>query len=424
MRQRYPGSRTDLSRARRPRSSTPNGGNVGSFPPPSTTGSLPRGGERRSKERSAGSDPVVPDSSWWGVNMTGQSLAEGINARPTTLANTQPVGLGATPLMVDRYDTDAVKNANRLYTFEPPEIALAFTLAYLNQDRQIIVTNSGQSGAGFSGINQGTNPYNLGIGRLGVMNTEAVNASESLRAFLALIHGETDQIAPISNYDTLMRDYVSDWNTDAIVVVGASFAVPMFACQVSTLNNYATQIATVALAQLAASEADPLIHLVGPKYQYTYADALHIDGASSTQHGAQYGKVISQVANGQPWTPLSPDTIVASGSDIIVTLNVPVTPIVIDTTLIPAQTNFGFQINDSGGAAITGVTVTGANQLTVALDQAPASGARLRYVYSAASLAAFRGNIRDSDTTDLGPHTSATDAYNWLVHFDKPITGI
>ena len=128
------------------------------------------------------------------------------------------------------------------------------------------------------------------------------------------------------------------------------------------------------------------------------------------------------------WDPLKPVKITRSGAIITVKFAVPVPPLVIDTTRVLAQTNYGFEYaDDAASATINGVSVVSGDTITITLSTTPTgANPRLRYAYTGVSGAwagcnqagSARGNIRDSDTT---PSLYGNNLYNWLVHFDYPV---
>jgi hypothetical protein len=87
----------------------------------------------------------------------------------------------------------------------------------------------------------------------------------------------------------------------------------------------------------------------------------------------------------------------------------------------------GFEFSDSKqSAGIQSVAIHG-KYIVISLTKAPTgTGKRIRYAYTSKGQAnsaaenSARGNVRDNDSA-LGYYTHEP-LYNWLVHFDKPVT--
>ncbi|WP_411034542.1 hypothetical protein [Shinella sp. BYT-45] len=244
-----------------------------------------------------------------------------------------------------------------------------------------------------------------------------------------VIHGEADGLISNVNYDADLREWLDDLNEDIRGALDQSDRIVMLTCQTSSAAGYRSigvrDTFTTPFLQLKASEENDDIFLVGPKYHLTYLDHSHIDAASTRLWGEYYGKVYRRVViEGEDWRPLSPATITVDGSDVVIDCHVPVAPIVIDTTAVTDPGNLGFNLLDAGGATITGVSVTGPAQITVALSAPPQTGWRLSYAFHNGAASAgsnsgpttgCRGCIRDSDPT-LSAYTVAP-LRNWLVAF-------
>lgn len=363
-------------------------------------------------------DAFTPVDQWEAVTLGGQSVAVGTTGTTPAINLHPPVA--TYPVNVDG---SLVLRAHD--GFERPEVAMSYTLSYL-RNRRLIFQNIAVNGTAYAGLMQGTTPYNTGITGLGTMAT-TVAARPSRGAIrhiaFAIIHGESDEIAGTTVYgSTYLPEWQADWDTDARAATGQTEAIPLVQSQMSRLPSY-PDVADIAIQQWEATKANPgAIYLVGPKYQHTYVDTWHVDAASSAAIGAKMGQALASIAAGNGWTPLSPASVTGAGTDtIVLDLDVPFPPVVFDTSTLSAVTDYGFEVSDGGGAAISSVTLTDATEgvITIVLDQALTTNPRLRYVYTAASAAAYHGNVRDSDSTDLGPHT--TSQYNWLVHFDEAV---
>jgi hypothetical protein len=170
--------------------------------------------------------------------------------------------------------------------------------------------------------------------------------------------------------------------------------------------------------------------LVGPVYNFPHLSAnVHLTAEAYITLGEYYAKAFYQhIVRGVQWNPLRPVSGSLSGSVVTLTYNVPVPPLVFDTTNVAqlADGNYGFESFAGNGAVITNVAIVdetnGVVQLT--FDKAPVGGVSggqpIRYAYSGTATGPVdgcRGCLRDSDAT-VG--RDGNTLYNWAVHFTKP----
>jgi hypothetical protein len=165
----------------------------------------------------------------------------------------------------------------------------------------------------------------------------------------------------------------NDLNADILQITRQSRRIPLFTYQ--TLDAISGQ------AQLLASDMDPEIYVVSPTYYMFSAinsvnpfsggwgNFLHLTGDSERWLGAQFAKVIKRVViDGQPWQPLRP-LAAWSSSDrktIFVRYHVPIPPIVIDTSFMPAAAAAGLFI--PGGPAVASVAVYSSDTIALSLE--------------------------------------------------------
>lgn len=397
----------------------------------------------------------TPRSLLYGILSTGQSLSLGTEGNPG-LSLTQPYQ----NLMLD--DTGRIElpdeESSLTYSLTPLVEAtneshasgMGNEISFLTSPNtyQTVVTKHGHGGIGYWGMKKGGvvttptgsySPYNRGINQVKMAMSNAIQAGKTYKVgAVTVTHGENDSWTAQDEYENDLLQWITDYNADVKTITGQTTDFPMITDQVSShmSSGIALSYPTSALAQLKASEDYPgKIILVGPKYQYDYVCGvgIHLDNKSYRRMGEYYGKVYKQVVIDQkPWKPLSPKTISISGNVITMALNVPVPPIVLDTTQVDLKQNYGFEYWDNSSAppTITNVSVTGPDSVQITLSSAPvASDARLRYAYTgvinscsgAHQAGSARGNIRDSDAT---ASLTGNSLANWLVHFDKPITGV
>ena len=286
------------------------------------------------------------------------------------------------------------------------------------------VYNTSVGSTPYSGLKRGTYPFERSI-------------LEGGSAVLC-IHGEGDSIAGAAS--GVYAGYLAEWAADYSAALRKT--VPFLLTQMSSRlydygDGFSVGMSRVALDQAAAAQLSGTdnIYLLGPMYQYPYqADQMHLTWDGYSWLGNKAAQVMSRILGGTNWEPLYPTGVSRTGNVITLTLNVPVGPLVADTTTVPARGNYGFNFfNADWNANIADVTL-GTNTLTITLTATPTGAWKKLYYayfsqtgtpladwpgapsYAAGGLAA--GNIRDSDTAaSFAPNTGPYQMGNWLTHF-------
>ncbi|HWS66629.1 MAG TPA: hypothetical protein VN325_28040 [Steroidobacteraceae bacterium] len=196
-----------------------------------------------------------------------------------------------------------------------------------------------------------------------------------------------DWAAPLDRASFLAayaRDLIvlkNDLNSDILPITKQPRRIPVFSYQ--TLDAISGQ------AQLLASDLDPEIYVVSPTYYMdsainstnpltgAWGNFIHLTGDSQRWLGAQFAKVINRVViNKQSWQPLRA-SIAWTSSDrntVFVRYHVPVLPIVIDTSFMPAAPGAGLFI--PGGPNIASVFVYSSDTIALILESPlPSAGA-------------------------------------------------
>ncbi|MEA2749249.1 MAG: hypothetical protein QOI41_3392 [Myxococcales bacterium] len=236
----------------------------------------------------------------------------------------------------------------------------------------------------------------------------------------------TDGTSIIHDYGEGLEEWQRDYESSVKAITGQSVPVPLFVSQYSHWNNVPTTV--IAYEQLAAHvRSKGKVIVVGPTYVLPYSDdCLHFTGHGERHLGEYFAKAYARVVlEGRKWEPLRPKTVTRAGNVVTAKFVVPKPPLVIDTQHVTDPGSYGFEFFDDSGAppAITAVTLSGPDTVTVTLARAPLGGnQRLRYAYTfhgcGGSGTIARGNLRDSDDT---PSQYGYDLWNWAVHFDEPV---
>lgn len=343
------------------------------------------------------------------VIITGQSLAVQPNGASLSGTQTRPTEItylsGGTRLPLER--------ANQW-----PERSFADTAAPVGQ--LFNVRTGAVSGQPYTGLKKGTSTYTGNINNLSAGITPAASQGHSfvVRALL-IMHGEADSVfgTSRSTYESYLNEWRNDYNTDVKTVTGQSSDIVAIAHQVSTKPLCAPAYAVL---DAHRDRANSKVYAAGPIYQLQLDGAVHPDAANTFKMGELHARVYrSVVVDDTDWNPVAPTSVVRNGTVITVAFTVPSPPLVFDTTLFHARTNYGFGYSDDDSSAqISSIAIAGPTSITITLDQEPTGGNERLFYGPPAST--FGGNLRDSEsavsTLDGGP------MYNWCCYFDDPVT--
>ena len=406
---------------------------------------------------------------------TGQSLSLGqlsnnaINSFPGTWRNQvvmtqlgiRPLVANATaPVLVGSTITGLVSLFEQSGLGDNNGQTIAYSMLYsvedyllANSKPQLLLgmSENGEGGTPYTGLEKGTQPYANALTTITRVTALAAQFGVStVVPVLDVIHGENDCGDTEGTYESDLFQWIQDYNTDIEAITGQSQQVVMFTDQVESCPGYSgiTQSQTP-LAQLQASIDHPTwITCVGTKYQLPYVGGVGANGAHLLNTGEQWnGELHGQVYNsyivgGTPWVPLSPSTITIAANVITANFNVPVPPLVFDTTLVtdpgnvsgscPGAACRGFEYSDDSGSSPTistvalggGACATANTCVVITLSGTPSVGINhrfLSYAYTGSNsagpgpTAGPRGNLRDSNTAVGG--YSGEPLYNWTVTF-------
>ena len=369
----------------------------------------------------------------WAFAHTGQSLAEGgvgndfvSGLTPYTniikMLNKGPVGL-STDVIGPSIQTLAEKSR--------VTIASSYMRKILNSISSISdnVFFHGQAwgGKNYQSLKKGGTS---GVYEKIIAQAQTISTENVLYKGISVIHGEQDGLDNNTNYAVNLNEWKTDFNTDLKAASTQTEDIPMFLCQVGSSSGYnfiggiTTTDFPTQLEQLKAHETYSNIYLVCPKYQLNYYDHSHITNNAQVLLGEYYAKAFKKVIDTATYDPLSPATIVGSGTQITISFFGRVGNLVFDTTNVNPATNQGFAYNDDSGRTITNVQIIN-NQVVITLSGTIGTNPLVSYAYNnglggeanqVAGLGA-RGNLRDSDT-DTSLFTGQY-LYNWCVIFKK-----
>jgi hypothetical protein len=370
------------------------------------------------------------------VSLSGQSNSSPGSGGSPALSTSQPYdnlrrsGTTAIPLVETTVETLASGFAN--------------WLSFHEDGRDVIIDGWGVGGTAYSGLAQGTGPYNTGL--TGVLNSRtavaALRPTETFRCSALLwVHGETDDFNGVSanTYQGYMETQQANWQADNLAALGANYTIPMILTQHASNSRLVSAFAAnVPMGQEQAARSNPgQIFLSHPTYHIPYnTNDVHYTNVGHRRNGEYLAKAFYQIVRQNAgFIPLRPSTITATNN--VVTINFEGgyddLPIVFDTTNMAAKPNMGFEYTDSQAdiPAITSVAITGDRQVQLTLNRNAQGTARVRYAYSCVpftdagptALGGIGGNLRDQDPTP-SRITGQNPLWNWCVGFDRSVTSI
>lgn len=303
-------------------------------------------------------------------------------------------------------------------TYESPALALAASVYAGRGSGTVSMAVSALDGAQYAAIKKGTATYASAIAVCSNL-VDTVNA-------VHVVHGEGDTrfaVAP-ATYQGYLNEWQTDYDTDIKTTTGQVSDVALIVSQVCSWPAYVVlsgvDHASIGLAQLDAHRDNAAITLACPAYQLAgNADGIHLTGAGSHHLGELMARAHLAVVDGAGWNPLMPLSVVRTGAVIVVEFDVPVAPLVIDTTTVSAQTHYGFTYHDDTATAAVSSVALGGNgtSVEITLTTTPTgTNPHVGYGYTSTKF----GNLRDSETAVST--LDATPLANWCVHFYEPVT--
>ncbi|MGI3168387.1 hypothetical protein ACRARG_04495 [Pseudooceanicola sp. C21-150M6] len=255
---------------------------------------------------------------------------------------------------------------------------------------------------------------------------------------LVYTQGEADNT---ENPEIWLRRIEDDIRRPAEAYAQAALGYPvtlvMVMTQVASHQYYGNSYPTLAEAVLDRCISDPNYVFGGTMYQYEYGDGGGVGSHLATAQevkwcGAMIGRAVARVSLGMDGEYIRPIRAWVQGARTIqIEYDVPVEPLVIDTTNVAALAARGYQVyrRDSNLAlTIASVAVVARRfvQITMSADL-PATDIQVRYAWqggatgvNAGRTTGSRGNMRDSDAATFGISGDDYALWHWapIHHFD------
>lgn len=385
--------------------------------------------------------PVYPFQAFMFAN----GLALGLQNNSTVTALTPTVLTGFAPLVeggvpnAGGYETIASSVVDNLNDRGNYPVLVANT-AVGNQDLATVCAGAGGACSGTPGA-----MWTNALDAITSAATYTTHGGGIIERAQMMIQGERDDSEGTSQstYSNELTAFQSGWQPTAQAVTGQSAAIPLFLAQISNWTGNSHTTSVIPLAQLATgTQANSNVYLVAPQYFLVYTNTLHIGNTSERLIGEYFWQAYASVVQGGATTSNAfltyPTSVSIAGAVITVTFNVPVPPLVLDTTssilsrTIPTWTNDGFAYTDNSSPPSISSVALGGNacspvntcvQITLSGTPTATAGNRhIEYAYVGTSGATpgtssgAGGNLRDSNTVmsrwGYGP------LYNWAATFN------
>jgi hypothetical protein len=403
---------------------------------------------------------------WSGIVGTGQSLSVGCEANPA-ITTTQPYNnlkLSLEGEMVPPLDSTNSKfkmiplvEPVRVYGYYPggpypgnifgetPHTAMANQITSLvrsafGKDYISVHTVVGESGQGIDALRKGATDTGYS-GRAYEATLFEVRAIKRLAqqegktygvGAITLTHGERD--SGNTNYENEIHTLWSDYNQDISAITGQTQKIPLFVVQQNSCGSSGTSASLLAQWRVGVDYPGDII-CAGPNYYNSYvSDGVHLTAKGYQQLGELYGKIYyEKVVLGHDWQPLQPKSAEKSGNVITVNFNVPVGPLVWDTsmpepnqsTLTEWKNGKGFEVTAANQRiTISSVAISGNSVIITCGGDISSSDVKVGYAFTAGGTkrdgGTYRwGLLRDSD--QYVGSSSGKVIPNYCVSFELPV---
>ncbi|MFV8867602.1 sialate O-acetylesterase [Serratia fonticola] len=360
------------------------------------------------------------------VEQGGQSNGNGRTPGITTTQDADNIGFKFTEVNPTAYFP-----ATTVISQDSKEMPIFGALAYFKQlieeenginfsqqKYQPVISATAVGGYSMAQLEKGTGPYNKLLTQSQALKTIGTTNDQITMASCSLwVHGEADASRSFNYYLQHLIQLAEDKDADVRAIFGQPEPFITFVSQMTSLG--VDFVRSAAMAQLKASEFSPLIVTTHPFYQFVYDDNLHLVSNQYRWCGAYMGLAMKRVlVDGLGWEPLKMVSAFAQGKVLQATFNK--VGLVIDTTTVPAQPNYGFSILTPGGTEIeiSSVTITQPNVIKIVASSEIPRDSTLWYAgkNGAVGKGAYvgaAGNIRDSQGDELIFEGNAM--HNWCV---------
>jgi hypothetical protein len=283
---------------------------------------------------------------------------------------------------------------------------------------KMLLNSSGYGGKTIAQLSKGGEHYARLITSLKAGETLSYAQNDSYKAHgMSWLQGESDYDSGTTReeYVELLKILIADLKDD----ISEDFKV--ISTQLSNHYVHSNGNPTIALAISDVAETRDDLYIACPLYHLHYSDQYHPYNTSTRVMGGYLGIAYKKVfVDGVPFKPLTIKTAtVINGNQIHLKLHVPVGSLVIDTTIVQAAENYGFEVE---GHVISSVSITSQDTIKIVIAGTITGGEKLKYAATGTTdnsndAGKPRGNIRDTqgDTQTLDISGTPYPMHNWLL---------
>ncbi|MCK4207059.1 hypothetical protein J3U99_19990 [Brucella pituitosa] len=280
----------------------------------------------------------------------------------------------------------------------------------LDETNGVLVSNHAIGGQSIERLSKGTVPYNniLKAVTRGKLLVEAEGMIYETPIVL-FTQGVNNRQNTAAEYSAKLIQLQSDLTADINAITGGTDQVMFFIDQISSWTAYDIARSEVPFAQQAVSVNNPdKFTNACQRYIFEYMpDKVHEPAETAIYRASHIGRAVKMRWNGQRYETTRINSAVLTGTTIRLQFNVPVGPLVFDTTLVSDPGNYGIEVrNLTSGTDLTisSVTMVSTDEVDVVLASDP-SGASLAVGVAATGVPGNsagpttgpRSCIRDSD---------------------------
>ena len=325
----------------------------------------------------------------------------------------------------------------RKRSFELSLYSMAETLAsQLGRDTMICIFPGGRGMSCIDSINKSTSVYNKFLYEVRYAYEESKKRGWDFYVpAICWMQGESDIIDYTNvDYKQRLKQFCTDVNNDIKAITHQNDDIKMICYQSNVLtraehfhaNNYDCVEMKPAQAIVDLIREDTLFWASGPTYPYSFIDErLHIDATGQQTIGKLDAiAVMNVIKGGNKVFGLTPRSISIENNDILIHMNVPCPPLVIDTISVMPAEYYGFSvITDNNENIISSITIEG--EVVRLLCSKSPQNCRIRYAVNGEWMKSgkqhgSRGNLRDSqgETEKMTIQGNTYPVHNWAYQFD------
>ena len=294
-------------------------------------------------------------------------------------------------------------------------------------DTIVCIFPGGQGATPLRKLSKGTLPYRHFIETIQTAHdAAAARGWQFVVPAICWMQGESDICDyPDTDYQQLLTQILRDFNADILPVTRQTDSIPFIVYQPNSLTraprfhaaSHHCPETAVPQTFVRLLQHDHRFWASGPTYPYTCVNhKIHIDARGQQAIGALAAQsLLTMLRGGQHCQGLIPLSVHAADRQVVVRMNVPVSPLTIDTLQVSPVSHYGFSVVNRQGADITDhVTLQGDSVVIRCLSSV--AGCRVRYAVNGEPMKSGRQH---------GPRGNLRDAQgHWCYQFDMPCDSI